>query len=346
MNVYSRRQACGTLVATTSGLLVGPPIYGQPAEPESSDERVSKTVQRGLEWLARNQSGAGHWEARGLYRMPLTAMAGIALLCESSTTTQGRYSRNIRRTVDWITSRARPNGLIGEPTDRRYTYGHGFAMLFLSQLLGEEEDIDRRQELLELLSKAVRFSGRAQTPSGGWGYVSSNDSGGVDEGSTTVTQVQGLRGCRNAGIAVSKEVVDKAIGYIQDCTLADGGVCYSSRNRNGSRPAITAAAIACLFNAGEYDSKYVPRLMNYTKKTIGQGTLRSFWHYAHYYYAQVMYRQGGAEWEEYKRRIFPLLISQQAGDGSWSGNIGPVYITAINLTILQLEKGALPIYQR
>jgi len=32
---------------------------------------------------------------------------------------------------------------------------------------------------------------------------------------------------------------------------------------------------------------------------------------------------------------------------SWSqGYIGPVYTTAINLTILQLENGALPIYQR
>jgi hypothetical protein len=28
------------------------------------------------------------------------------------------------------------------------------------------------------------------------------------------------------------------------------------------------------------------------------------------------------------------------------GYIGPVYTTAINLTVLQLEKGMLPIYQR
>ena len=32
-------------------------------------------------------------------------------------------------------------------TDNRYTYGHGFAMLFLSQVLGEEEDVERREEL-------------------------------------------------------------------------------------------------------------------------------------------------------------------------------------------------------
>ncbi len=83
-------------------------------------------------------------------------------------------------------------------TDNRYTYGHGFAMLFLSQVLGEEGYLDRRQELVEALKNAVSFCGQAQTPSGGWGYLSAKDANDYDEGSTTITQVQGLRGCRNA----------------------------------------------------------------------------------------------------------------------------------------------------
>ena len=70
---------------------------------------------------------------------------------------------------------------------------------------------------------------------------------------------KGLRGCRNAGIPVPKEIIDKAIKYIRKCTLPDGGVQYSSKG-GGGRPAITAAAIACLFNAGDYDSEYVPKL--------------------------------------------------------------------------------------
>ena len=36
-------------------------------------------------------------------------------------------------------------------------------MLFLSQVLGEEEDADRRLELFEVLQNAVKFSGNAQT---------------------------------------------------------------------------------------------------------------------------------------------------------------------------------------
>ena len=135
--------------------------------------------------------------------------------------------------------RSRNNGLIGDPnTDDRYTYGHGFSMLFLSQVLGEEEDEDRRKELVKVLTKAVEFSGGAQTDAGGWGYVSAKDGDGFDEGSTTITQVQGLRGCRNAGIPVPKEIIDKAINYIHKCTMEDGGVQYSSKG-GGGRPAIT-----------------------------------------------------------------------------------------------------------
>ena len=35
-----------------------------------------------------------------------------------------------------------------------------------------------------------------------------------------------------------------------------------------------------------------------------------------------------------------------AADGQWEGNIGPIYVTACNLIIMQLDKAYLPIYQR
>ena len=71
-----------------------------------------------------------------------------------------------------------------------------------------QEDIERREELTGVLNRAVKFSGQAQTKSGGWGYISAADGNNFDEGSTTITQVQGLRGCRNAGIPVPKEIID------------------------------------------------------------------------------------------------------------------------------------------
>jgi len=205
-----------------------PPARDSSARDSSARD---KAVTRGLEWLVKKQSRRGSWSANeGRYPTAMTALAGTAMLMEGSTTTQGRYAEPIRQAVDYLVSRSRTNGLIGDPKgDDRYTYGHGFSMLFLSQVLGEEEDQRRREELVRVLAKAVEFSGRAQTPDGGWGYVSAKDGNNFDEGSTTITQVQGLRGCRNAGIPVPREIIDKAIGYIHKCTMPDGGVQYSSK---------------------------------------------------------------------------------------------------------------------
>src|SRR3984885_15698466 len=165
------------------------------------DPKVTESVKRGLDFLAREQRRQGYWEAPGgQYRVAMPALAANALACEGSTTTRGKYAENIKLAVDYLIELANPEtGLIGYSRDFHYTYGHGFAMLFLSQIFGEEEDLQRRQDLRRVLTKAVDFSVGAQTPAGGWGYVSHKDQPDFDEGSTCVTQVQGLRACRNAG---------------------------------------------------------------------------------------------------------------------------------------------------
>ena len=97
----------------------------------------------------------------------MTGLAGMALLMEGSTIREGKYGDNIRRAVDWLMARAQPNGMIGNPNipgeAGRYMYGHGFAMLFLSCVYGEEEEGERRRKLEDILTRARRkFS--AQRP--------------------------------------------------------------------------------------------------------------------------------------------------------------------------------------
>jgi hypothetical protein len=340
----------GTLGAL--GTMLGGPLWEGTARGAKANTRWDGAIRAGLDWVARTQSSLGHWTA-GNYPTAMTALAGTALICSGSTTTQGPYARNVQRAVDYlVNNKARSNGLIGDPlTDNRYTYGHGFSMLFLSQVLGEEEDAERRAELLNVLAKAVDFSGKAQTPSGGWGYVSAADGNNFDEGSTTITQVQGLRGCRNAGIPVPTEVIENAKQYIYRCKNPDGGISYSSRNRGNSRPAITAASLATLYNAGDYDGEHVPDMLRYCKQNlhrIGAGTQDSMghWHYTYLYYAQVVYRLGEDEWAPFRDSLYDKIVKEQTPSGSWSGNIGEIYVSSCNLIMLQLDRGLLPIYQR
>ena len=331
---------------------------------DKKDPKYKIAARRGLDWLVGEQHRSGYWEAnQSQYRVAMTALVGNAMLCEGSTTTRGRYSnplpsvdskskpKPIAAAVDYLLDASQPNGLIGYKHDFHYTYGHGFSMLFLSQVYGEEENAQRRERLREVLTKAVQFCGEAQTPDGGWGYVSAKDGNNFDEGSTCVTQVQGLRACRNAGIPVPKEVIDKAVDYIQKCMAKDGGIHYSLKNASGSRPPITAAAVACLFNSGEYQSELAQKLLGYCEKNIegnsSQALMGGHWHYTHYYYSQVQYRLGEEKWAKYFATISKQILAQQSANGSWKeGHVGPVYVTAINSTIMLLDNGYLPIYQR
>ncbi len=318
---------------------------------KNRDPKVQKAISNALEYLAREQRRQGYWEANGgQYRVAMTALAGNALLAEGSTTTRGKYAKNVKSAVDYLLEMSQPNGLIGYKNDYHYTYGHGYSMVFLSQVYGEEEDSVRRKELKTALTRAVGFCASAQTTRGGWGYVSAKDGNDFDEGSTCITQVQGLRACRNAGIPVDKKIIDRAKKYIADCTTSEGGVQYSIRG-GGARPAITAAACAALFNAGEYDSDQLKNMLEYSRKNIwpGGSANRYFghWHYAHFYYAQVMYRGDAKDWEKYIKDIGQQILRKQSASGAWmEGHVGPVYTTAINATILQLDNGYLPIYQK
>jgi len=333
-------------------LLLTQLCQNETASGQTKDPKAKLAAQRGIDWLVSEQHRSGYWEAnQGQYRVAMTALAANAMLCEGSTTTRGRLAKSISRAVDYLIDTAQPNGLIGYKHDYHYTYGHGFSMLFLSQVYGEEENAQRREKLKEVLTKAVQFCGEAQTPDGGWGYVSAKDGNNFDEGSTCVTQVQGLRACRNAGIPVPREVIDKAVEYIRKCMAPDGGIQYSLRNAGGSRPPITAAAIACLFNSGDYENDTAKKLLSYCQKNIegtnNQAQMFGHWHYTHYYYSQVQYRLGDEKWSKYFTTISKQILAQQSPNGSWKeGHVGPVYVTAINSTILLLDNGYLPIYQR
>jgi hypothetical protein len=330
---------------------------------------------KGLSWLAKKQHADGHWASPGgEFAAAMTGMAGLALLMEGSTLQEGKYAANLRNAVHWLTDYTQPNGMIGQPNSPNqglgYLHGHGFALLFLAQVYGEEDDIDHRLKLEDLLTRAVQFSCKAQTSLGGWGYVSAADGDDWDEGSVSVTQVQALRAARNAGIPVPKATIDKVHDYLTKCTTSAGGVIYSlSRPQvfgGQERPSITVAAIASMFSTGQYTSPLARKWLKFVQPRVPLETVGSdqFGHseYTHYYYAQVIYMLGedGFEkmfpesrpeqrltWSRYRKAFFDYLARAQNADGSWTGTpIGQVYTTSCYLTILQLEKGVLPFYQR
>jgi hypothetical protein len=142
------------------------------------------------------------------------------------------------------------------------------------------------------------------------------------------------------------------VKYLERCKTPEGGIQYSLGSGGGPRIAISAAAIATLYNAGDYDSKLADACLNYVKKQFDQQ--KNQWskggghdYYTHLYASQAFYQAGDKYWDDYFPTTRDQLIRMQSRDGSWSGDgIGNVYGTSIGLIILQLPYKFLPIYQR
>jgi hypothetical protein len=319
--------------------------------PPGITKEMHEAVQRGLEWLARNQANDGSWRnsgGYGSYPAAMTGLAGMALIASGSTPTRGKYWREVRDSVDFLLKHADPNnGVISVPAEEgRGMYGHGFATLFLASVFGMEEDVKKQERLKRVLDKAVSLISSAQSSAGGWIYTPDSNS---DEGSVTVTQIQALRACRMAGIAVDKKTIDRAIEYIKRCQNSDGSIRYSLGSGGEGRPAITAAGVAVLYNAGMYDDQpFVDKAVQYCKKQIQVSVDNTGHHfYTHLYWSQALYQRGGVDWTGYFDKKAAWLLRQQKKDGSWEGDgVGTVYGTAIALTILLLPYSYAPIYQR
>lgn len=308
-----------------------------------------EAIDRGLAYLVQRQERQGSWTNNGgigEYPVAMTALAGFALLMDGNTTTQGRYAINVDRATNFLLRSSTPSGLFtrGE-ADARPMHGHGFALMYLSQLLGNVEDPDRARSIHEVLTRGIKLTAESQSPLGGWMYFPDARN---DEGSVTITQVQALRACRNVGLAVPKSVIDEAMEYLVKSQNSDGGIRYAAGMQGPSRPAITAAAVCCWFNAGEYTNPLALKALAFSKDQIKpyspQGG-HDF--YAQLYYSQALFVSSDPDWAEYYRKRRDFLLAQQLPDGSWEGDmVGDIYGTSLALMLLQLPFQLVPIMQR
>jgi hypothetical protein len=285
-----------------------------------------------------------------------TGLAGMALLMEGSTLTQGKHADQIRRAVDFLSDRAQRNGLVGNPhspTEKvQYMIGHGLGVLFLASVYGEEEDGDRRLQLKEILHRAVDFSSKAQLEDGGWGYVSFVDGETKSLLLLTVFQLQALRACRDAGIHIAAAHIDRAQAFL-------------SKNVDAATPQVQAwAALAGTFATGEYDTPLARKFLRAAEQrppALGKGGKSFEGEYLNAYHAQVLYALGQdgyaklrtdarpeqrLTWLAYRKSAMEHLARSQQDHGGWDHPLGSAYATAVYLMVLQLDRGALPIYQR
>jgi hypothetical protein len=349
---------CGAVPLTGAHLLGLGPLAERCAvaqEKEVLPKHVTpealRAVTKGLDYLAAQQSDDGSWNTGGgqAYPVAMTGLAGTAFLAHGNSPTRGKYSRSVQGAVEYLVRCATPTGLITGPAQDsgQPMHGHGFALMFLASVYGMVTKESLRRQVGETIRKAVALTSQGQSADGGWTYIP----GAGDEGSVTVTQVQALRAAQNAGFLVPKSVIEEAGKYLEKCRTPEGGIQYSLRFGGGPRLAISAAAVATLYNAGQFDSPIATDCLKYVwgQFKAHEGWQKGGFHdfYTHLYASQGFYMAGDEYWDNYFPGARDQLIAMQTGDGSWQGDgIGQIYGTAIAVIILQLPYKYLPVFQR
>ena len=348
------RHLLANVVVGVFGLaVVGPLRAAEEVMPKHITPATLKAVRAGLEYLARNQTEDGSWQGDAggrAYPVAVTGLCGTALLANGNTATRGRYAPQVDKALGFLLTCSTSSGLLTGPSqdNGQPMHGHGFALMFLASVYGTEVKPAVRDKTKIVIDKAVKLTAEGQSGDGGWTYIP----GGGDEGSVTVTQVQALRAAHNAGLAVPRGTIAQAVQYIERCSTSEGGISYSLRSGGGARLAISAAAVATLYNAGQYDAPVANRCLEYVWRHFEntKNWSKSGGHdfYCQLYASQAFYLAGDKYWDVY----FPaardqLLAMQDKSDGSWNGDfVGKPYGTAIALIILQLPYKYLPVYQR
>jgi len=313
------------------------PVAGQDLPHRQSDPipgEVETIYERGLRWLAQNQTEQGCWQDSTGSEPGVVGLALLAFLAHGEDPNYGPYATNIGKCIDFILSEQKPtNGYIGNSM-----YNHGFATLALAEAYGMVEN----PEIAPALKKAVDLilSAQKRNKFDAWRY--SPDSRDAD---TTLSGCQfvALMAARNAGIPVPQEAFKKALVYLARCRSSNGAYGYTSSS--GGKPTLTAIGVLCLSLSKEKEGKAFQRSVAYLADHLNYRD-RFYPYYFEYYMSQALFQADEKLWREWNALNIRYLSTIQSADGSWPGNKGAAFNTSGALLSLALNYRFLPIYEK
>ncbi len=316
-------------------------------------------IERALAWLATRQNpdgSFGRWFDTANVPVATTSLCGLAFLAEGNLPGRGPYGRQVRTAAEYLLEcqKHSDQGYIAEPGygGGSRMHGNGFAVLFLSELLGmthDSADGPAVRGLRESLARAVRVIERYQTPEGGWNNEPNTL---AEEGSVMPTQAQALRAARNAGIKVNRLTIDAAVRYLRHCAEDDGGIRYNLQTWRTTY-ALTGAGVASLCFLGEYDLPEVRRGVGFMTGILEEESRGGWRHPPRPHPARETMiappardPAGGPPRARWWPRLRREILARQETDGSWDDPYCPEMGTAFHALSLQVPHQVLPIFQR
>ena len=249
-------------------------------------EKMQASVNKGLEWLKKTQGKDGTWSANGQNPVAMTSLAGAGHA-------HGRKHRHAGQIP-----RQHPPGrrLADDPQQQGRQPQRPHRHARQSERIGPLHVRPRfRHALSGLRATARKTTGSAATSSRKSSRARSSIAATPNrrkaagftpprpKGTTATKAPSPSRRCKACAPAATpasrcrRRSSRRATTISKQSTTPDGGVVYSlgrggiGAPAGGGRPALTAAAIACFFSAGEYKDENVKKWFKFCERQIPTG---------------------------------------------------------------------------
>lgn len=312
-------------------------------------------VERGLQWLKRNQKKKGNWSMRGPYdnggfsenEAAATAMALLAFLGDGHTHKSGEYVDVVERGIKFLVGLQDRKGFFARNArSHERMYAQAQATIAVCELYGMTRD----SWLRPYAQRAIDFAVSAQSDQGGWRYEPNFDS----DTSVTGWYVMALESGRSAGLDVDISALTKVNDYLDTASAFDDAA-YGYQARSTPSPAMTAEGLLCRqYISWKRDHppliRGISALLADAPFDLGDRDVY-YWYYA----TQVLHHFGGSPWRRWNDVMKVELPKAQVRggreNGSWSPqqdlwgkNSGRLYTTCLSIYCLEVYYRHMPLY--
>lgn len=345
----------------------------------SPSPQTEAAVELGLEFLARCQQARGNWTLQSFPEdttfvsdTAATALALLAFQGAGYTHREHRYASQVMAGLRSLIANQKPSGDLYLPMDEEsnrssWLYSHAIAALALCEAYGMTQD----PALKEPAQRALNFVASSQDKTyGGWRY---NPGSGADT-SVSGWMMMALKSGELAGLEVPAGTYQRTRQWLDAAQHSDSQPHLYRYNpyapntptqRHGRVASETMTAVGLLmrlYDGWRRDREAMIQGAEYLQQHLpSHGTASNpdrdtyYW----YYGTQVMFHMGGDYWEQWNRRLHPLLVDTQIKQGPlagswdpqrpvpdrWGPQAGRLYVTTMNLLSLEVYYRHLPLYE-
>ena len=323
-------------------------LASEPTFPEFT-KKSEISIKKGTAWLLRtiNRDGGCGIDIHQRSDIACTAVVGLSLLTQGSTSNEGPYRNEVRKLLNYII-RAVDQMPHGDITSVRNTQLQGdfgrhihtlYAALFLSQIVGEESGNTRVRSALQKLLPVIA---RTQHSDGTWGtqcYVPALATG-VGWLSIRASLLAGFR------VEASYDKTEKKLLQWMS------GKAHRQSWRKGLH--LNAPGIRAMYVLNRENEPLVKEAVEYAIRAVRKnqtpfGNLGGEEYLAIQMVNQSLLQAGGENWKQWFPTVRDKLVRVQNKDGSWTGHhcvTSRTYCTATVLMILTSPNRFVPFTQQ